>query len=171
MYAELSFFIWWWSTFPRAVIIAQYWVPHGYTGMTHLPGLSFSFIEMNVETALPFAKYPKWSYSVVSDSLQPHGLKPTRLLCPWDFPGKNTRVGCHFLLQGIFPTQGWNPGLPHCRQMLYHLSHQGSQSDVIGVRENKDSKEWWLKKKKGEWFCTCNKTTKLKKAMTPRGKG
>ena len=94
--------------------------------MTHLPGLSFSFIEMNVETALPFAKYPKWSYSVVSDSLQPHGLKPTRLLCPWDFPGKNTRVGCHFLLQGIFPTQGWNPGLLHCRQMLYHLSHQGS---------------------------------------------
>ena len=38
--------------------------------------------------------------------------------CPWDFPGKNTGVGCHFLLQGIFPTQGLNPGLPHCRQML-----------------------------------------------------
>ena len=35
-------------------------------------------------------------------------------------------MGCHFLLQGIFPTQGSNPGLPHCRQMLYHLSHQGS---------------------------------------------
>ena len=67
----------------------------------------------------------KWSGSVVSDSLQPHGLQPTRLLCPWDFPGKNTRVGCHFLLQGIFPTQGSNPGLLHFRQMLYHLSHQG----------------------------------------------
>ena len=40
--------------------------------------------------------------------LQPHGLKPTRLLCPWDFPGKNTGVGWHFLLQGFFPTQGWN---------------------------------------------------------------
>ena len=40
--------------------------------------------------------------------------------------GKNTGVGCHFLLQEIFPTQGLNPGLPHCRQMLYHLSHQGS---------------------------------------------
>ena len=38
--------------------------------------------------------------------LRPHGLKPTRLLCPWDFPGKNTGVGCHLLLQGIFPTQG-----------------------------------------------------------------
>ena len=43
---------------------------------------------------------------------------------PWDSPGKNTGVGCHFLLQGIFPTQGSNPGLPHCRQTLYRLSHQ-----------------------------------------------
>ena len=52
----------------------------------------------------------------------------TRLLRPWDFPGKSTGVGCHFLFQGIFPTQGLNPGLPHWRQTLYHLSHQGSQS-------------------------------------------
>ena len=44
-------------------------------------------------------------------------------LHPWDFPSKNTGVGCHFLLQGVFPTQGLNPGLPHCRQMLYRLSH------------------------------------------------
>ena len=51
---------------------------------------------------------------------------PTRLLCPWDFPGKNTGVGCHFLLQEIFPIQGLNPGLPHCRQTLYRLSHQGT---------------------------------------------
>ena len=51
--------------------------------------------------------------------LQPHGLQPTRLLCPWDSPGKNTRVGCHFLLQGIFLTQESNPGLMHCRQILY----------------------------------------------------
>ena len=41
-------------------------------------------------------------------------------LPPWDFPGKNTGVGCHFLLQEIFPTQGLNPGLPHCR--LYHFT-------------------------------------------------
>ena len=41
----------------------------------------------------------------------PHGLQPARLLCPWDFPGKNTGVGCHFLLQGIFPIQGSNPCL------------------------------------------------------------
>ena len=45
---------------------------------------------------------------------------------PLDFPGKSPGVGCHFLLQGIFPTQGLNPGLLHCRQMLYCLSHQGS---------------------------------------------
>ena len=48
------------------------------------------------------------------------------LLCPWNSPGKNTGVGCHFLLQRIFLTQGSNPSLWHCRQILYHLSHQGS---------------------------------------------
>ena len=66
--------------------------------------------------------------SVVSDSLRPHGLYPTRLLCPWDFPGNSTGVDCYFLLQGIFPTQGSNLGLLHCRQILYHLSHQGNNS-------------------------------------------
>ena len=64
--------------------------------------------------------------SVMSNSLQPHGLWPSRILCLWDFPGKNARVGCHFLLQRIFLTQGSNPGLLYCRQILYHLSHQGS---------------------------------------------
>ena len=59
------------------------------------------------------------SCSVVSDSLWSYGLWPTRLLCPWDFPGKNTRVGCHFLLQGIVPTQGSNLRPLHCRWILY----------------------------------------------------
>ena len=63
---------------------------------------------------------------VISNSLGSHGLQPTRLLCALNFPGKHTGVGCHFLLQGIFLTQGLNPGLPHCRLILYHLSHQGS---------------------------------------------
>ena len=49
--------------------------------------------------------------SVVSYSLQPHGLQLARLLCPWNFPGKNTGVGCHFLPQGIFPTQVSNTHL------------------------------------------------------------
>ena len=65
---------------------------------------------------------------LTSHSLQPHGPQPARLLCPCNSPGKNTGVGCHSLLQGIFPTQGLNLGLPHWRQMLYHLSHQGSPS-------------------------------------------
>ena len=69
----------------------------------------------------------KWSRSVVSDSLQPPWTVAYRLLHPWDFPGKSTGVDCHFLLQGIFPTQGLNPTLPHCRQILYCLRHQGSQ--------------------------------------------
>ena len=46
-----------------------------------------------------------------ADSLRPHGLEPTKLPCPWDSPGKNTGVGCHALLQGIFPTRGLNPHL------------------------------------------------------------
>ena len=54
--------------------------------------------------------------SVVSDSLQPYGLWPTRLLCPWDCPGKNTGLDCHALLQGIFPTQGSN----RCLLRLLH---------------------------------------------------
>ena len=47
-------------------------------------------------------------------------------LHPWDFLGKSSGVGCHFLLQGIFLNQGLNPGLLHCRQILYQLSHKGS---------------------------------------------
>ena len=62
----------------------------------------------------------------MSDSLRPHGLQPARPLCPWNSPGQNTGVGSRSLFQGIFPTQGLNPGLPHCRQILYCLSHQGS---------------------------------------------
>ena len=51
----------------------------------------------------------------------------------WDSPGKNTGVGCHALLQEIFPTQGSNLGLSHCRQILYHLSHQGSLINTLLV--------------------------------------
>ena len=66
------------------------------------------------------------SHSVASNSLRPHRLKLATFLCPWNSPGKNTGVGCHSLLQGIFPTQGLNPGLLYHRLILYHLSHQGS---------------------------------------------
>ena len=59
-------------------------------------------------------------------SLRPHGLQPMRVLCPWDFPDMNTWLGCHFLLQGIFPTQGSNLRLLHCQVDSLPLSLQGS---------------------------------------------
>ena len=65
------------------------------------------------------------SHSVMSDSLRPHGL-----YSPWNSPGQNTGVGGLSLLQVIFPNQGLNPGLPHCRQILYQLSHKGSPSHI-----------------------------------------
>ena len=68
------------------------------------------------------------SCSRVCHSLLTHGLEPTRLLYPWNSPGKNTGEGCHTLLQGIFPTQGLNPGLLHCRQILYCLSYSPSEA-------------------------------------------
>ena len=75
------------------------------------------------------------SYSVVSDSATT-GLK---LFCPCNSPGKSTGVDCHSPLQGIFPNQGSNPGLPHCRQILYHVSQQGGPKNC----------EWWQQGEKG----------------------
>ena len=66
---------------------------------------------------LPTVKWTE-SHSVMSDSLWPHGL-----YSPWNSPGQNTGVGSCSLLQGIFPTQGLNPGLLYCRGLLYQLSH------------------------------------------------
>ena len=61
-----------------------------------------------------------------SDSLWPHGL-----YSPWTSPGQNTGMGSRSLLQGIFPIQGSNPCLPHCRQILYQLSHKGNHLPPI----------------------------------------
>ena len=58
--------------------------------------------------------------------MTPWTVARARLLCPWNSPGQNTGVGCHFLLQRVFLTQGSNPGLECCKQILYHLSYQGS---------------------------------------------
>ena len=68
----------------------------------------------------------KWK-SVVFDCLQPQ-----RQYSPWNSPGQNTGVGSCSLPQGIFPTQGSNPGLSHCRRILYQLSHKGSPMDTKG---------------------------------------
>ena len=78
------------------------------------------------------------SCSVVSDALGPH-----RLYSPWDSPGQNTGVGRLSLLQGILPTQGFNPGLLHCRQILYQLSHHRSPRILEWVAYPFSSRSSW----------------------------
>ena len=82
---------------------------------------SITFNWSTYTTRLPRWRCAVLSCSVVSDSLWPHQA-PLFM----GFQGKNTRVGCHALLQEIFSTQGSKPGLPCCRWILYHLSHKGS---------------------------------------------
>ena len=87
----------------------------------------------------------------MSNSLWPHGLWPARLLHPWDFPGKNTGVGCHALLQESFPTQGRTQlSYVSCigRQVLYHHCHLGSpKSTVFQLKKKKNktrtNKPWY----------------------------
>ena len=90
----------------------------------HVPASVLTTINRAFMTTNSGYKYPareSESRSVVSDSLPPQGL------CrPWNSPGQNTGVGSRSLLQGIFPTQGSNPGLPHCGRILYQLSYRGS---------------------------------------------
>ena len=74
----------------------------------------------------------------------PYGLWPTRLLCPWDSPGNKTEMGCHFLFQRIFPTQGSNPHLLCLlfgRQVLYHQHHLESQTVFSGFPGSSAGKE------------------------------
>ena len=87
------------------------------------PGLEIPFLEvliLNYEFSI-FNNFESESQSVLSNPLWPHSL-----YSPWTFPGQNNGVGSLFLLQGIFPTQELNSGLPHCRKILYQLSHKGS---------------------------------------------
>ena len=90
------------------------------------------FPSCNINTALCICA----SHSVVSNSLRPHGLYSLPG-SSWNSPGKNTGVGCHSLLQGTFQTQVSNPDLLHCRQILYHPSHQGSQYSTMPKAVNK----------------------------------
>ena len=112
------------------VLIITVSFPHG-TGVKNLPAttgdtrdagsipaLGISRDWTNVLIIYSFYESESVSCSVVSDSLQPHS--------PWNSSGQNTGLGNLSLLQGIFPTQGSNPGLPHCRWILCQLSHKGS---------------------------------------------
>ena len=109
---------------PHGVLILELsWVP------AHAPGVCLCCLRSTFSP--PLAKnphFPPWGWccpphfflsrSVMSDSLQPDGL-----YSPWNSPGQNTGVGSHFLLQGIFPTQGSNPHPLHCRWILYQLRY------------------------------------------------
>ena len=89
-----------------------------------LPGASET--QWSQTTCLILWKWNEMKWKVLSHVwlCRPCGLSPARLLCPWNSPGKSTRVGCHALFQGIFPTQESNLCLLHCRWILYRLSHQ-----------------------------------------------
>ena len=76
------------------------------------------------------------SCSVVSNSLRPHALQPTKLICLWNSPSKNTGVGSHSLLQGIFPIQASNLGLLHCRQILFTERHGWSREAMGSAQRN-----------------------------------
>ena len=78
------------------------------------------------------------SHSVMSNFLRSHGL-----YSPWNSPGQNTGMGSLSLLQGIFPTQGLNPGLPHCRWILYQLSQKGSPKTLEWVAYSFSSRSSW----------------------------
>ena len=81
------------------------------------------------------------SHSVVSKSFATPQTVACQAPLSMDSPGKNTGVGCHALFQGIFPTQGLNLGLPHCKHILYHLSHQKSpwncRSRTLSIRRKR----------------------------------
>ena len=132
---------WLWSNYSRAYHLPAQTPGTVCSGHSHsfMPFLSFLFFKMPHPPApapdqifflnlMKPSSFWKGSESVshlaMSDCLWPHGLQPVRLLCPWNSPGKNT--GGTFLLQGIFLTKGSNPDRPHCAQILYCLSHQGS---------------------------------------------
>ena len=84
------------------------------------------FPTQGLNPGLPHCMQILYPLSHQESSLQPPDLYAARVLCPWTSPGKNTGLGSHSLLHGIFPTQGSNSGLPHCRQVLNPLRDQFS---------------------------------------------
>ena len=146
-----------------------------------LPIFFFIFVFIEIVPIILTSHSFQFSHSVISDSLQPHELQHGSLPCPsptslcitniitssvvfdslwphglyspWNSPGRNTRVGSLSLLQGIFPTQGSHPGLPHCRQILYHLSHNASPRTLEWVAYPFSSRSSWPRNQTG---VSCN---------------
>ena len=129
-----------WSFWPYGLQPARFLCPWGFSRQEYWSGLSCPALgdlpnpgikpgspalqADSLPSEPPGKEGEDASHSVMSDSLWPHGLRPTRLLCPRNSPGQNTGGGSCSCLQGIFMTQGSNQGLLHCRQILYHLSYQ-----------------------------------------------
>ena len=106
----------------------------------------------------------KWQMTLTNmlnkTNKQSYSLSRICLLCPWDSPGKNTGMGSHSLLQGIFPTQGSNPGLLHYRRSVNHLSYQGNPSKskpdpkeyIENMMPSPNAKHWKIKTKTKQIF-------------------
>ena len=102
-------------------------VPSGMAKFTHFP----TRLAAGWEPESIHSQMSEWVKSISCVRLfATPGTVALKLLCPWNIPGKITGVGCRFILQEIFPTKRLNLGLPHCRQMLYHLSQFISLPDV-----------------------------------------
>ena len=110
------------------------------------------------------------SHSVTSDSLWPHIL-----YSPWNSPGQNTGVGSLSFLQGIFPTQGSNPGLPHCKWILYQLSHKGRSRTLEWVAYPFSSGSSWVSWVAGrfytDWAMRLGNCFRNKVRFSGRGEG
>ena len=106
----------------------QHFIP--FYGMFTVYTYHHLFIHSSLDGHLSHFHLWKWKKVKVAQSC----LTLCNLMdCPWNSPGQNTGVGSLFLLRGIFPTQGLNPGLPHCRWTLYQLSHKGSPETLKWV--------------------------------------
>ena len=97
---------------------------------------SFFHLHLHICKQVARKKHHRLATKSYPNLLRSHGWQSAMILCPRDFPDKNTRVGCHFLLQGIFPTQGLNPCLLHWQADSLPLSHQGSPERNISFTNN-----------------------------------
>ena len=100
--------------FPRQ----EYWNGLPFPSPENLPNPGLELTSLSLAEGFFTIELPGKPQTNMFDFLWPHGLQPSRLLCPWDSSGKNTREGCHALFQGIFLAQGSNPHLLHCRQIF-----------------------------------------------------